>query len=168
MAIACNDAVRRLTRSTKSAPGYRRGSSLFPRSSKPTLISLLIDSTAITSLTTADPSAPSYAVLKTTPPTLDSLRPWSDSLHLNTGEGEGEKGIFDRSMGEFNRLPAGLRIHLTRFIVRDLFTLSLHADAFVVKGSTNTGQLALLLAGQSLLSSSPPLPLRSLDYDQRS
>lgn len=45
-------------------------------------------------------------------------------------------------------LDMSLRVHLTRFYIRDLTLAALYSDALLVSGSTGSGQLAILLAGE--------------------
>lgn len=66
-------------------------------------------------------------------------------LELDEELGAPESGLPDASrvMQEydqtvFNSLPLGLRVYLTKYFLRDLTTLALYADAFIVHGELLT------------------------------
>lgn len=143
--------MKRLSKS--NSPGYTRNHpTLFPLGSRPTLLVMTAENSIMTSLT-ENPFATPFDVQRTSKPPLDSLRQWDDLFKLDS-RGEltpasiiiGSSGIYSQS--QFNKLPLSLRIHLTRFFLRDLTVLSLYADAFVVTGSSNVGRLACLIGGE--------------------
>lgn len=131
------DAVRRLSsKSTTVAPGYTRGHpTLFPVTSKATFLVMTADNNIMASLA-ADPFASTFDVQRTSKPPLDGLRQWDELFKVDS---RGELTPASIIMGSysqkiFNELPLSLRIHLTRFFLRDLTVSSLYADAFVVTG----------------------------------
>lgn len=58
-------------------------------------------------------------------------------------------GLKGHRQATFNSWPIEERIDDTRVLLRDLTLLSLHADAFIVSGSSNVGIMAMLLGGPS-------------------
>ena len=85
-------------------------------------------------------------------PTTESLQQWKHVLQLESndvyeaedeeeGTAKTEEAKSEAStilttftQANFNTLPLSLRIHLTRYFLRDLTTLSLYADAFLISG----------------------------------
>lgn len=103
---------------------------------------LIPDAHLLSSLTSRYPQYSSYLLSTPSPPPLAKLRQWNESsaaiAHL--------QAHYDQRT--FNELPQSLRTTLARFYVRDLTVLSLYADAFIVSGKSNTGQLAMVIAGE--------------------
>lgn len=60
-------------------------------------------------------------------------------------------GLKGHTQQSFNAWPIEERVDDTRTMMRDLTVLSLHADAFIVSGSSNVGITAMMLAGPSKL-----------------
>lgn len=130
------DAVRRLSGSSSAQPGYSREHPLiFPADSKPTLL-LMTAENSVLPLLESDPLSSPFTLERTSAPPLESLRQWDDLLKL-TPEGELTSAstiMTTFKQSRFNDLPMSLRIHLTKFFLRDLTVLSLYADAMVVTG----------------------------------
>lgn len=134
------DAVRRLSKSSIAEPGYSRTQSSFRPEARSTLLVMTSEAAALSALA-ASSLAHEFTLLRTAPPPPDELRQWKDLLKME-GE-ETEAGDDERSdvllswrQSKFNKLPRSLRVHLTRYFLRDLTTLALHADAFVVRGES--------------------------------
>lgn len=87
-----------------------------------------------------DKLSSTFAIDTTTTPAPQSLADWSQDLRGIglTPQQLKEKGrtavLSSYNQGEFNGLPDKLRVHLTRFFVRDLDLLGKWADAAVVTG----------------------------------
>ncbi|BGP40154.1 hypothetical protein JCM10450v2_004133 [Rhodotorula kratochvilovae] len=153
--LGAQDAVRRLTHASIASPSYSRvRPTLFPPSAVPTLVALTANSTAFSALA-ALPSAAGLNVLRTSAPPHDALLRWNDVLRLElTGALAPPSGDAHRLLREWDQkvwnrdVPRALRVLLTRYFVRDLTTLSLYTDAFVVSAASPTGRLALLLSGE--------------------
>ncbi|GAA5850485.1 hypothetical protein JCM8547_001889 [Rhodosporidiobolus lusitaniae] len=149
-----SDAVRRLSHSSIASPSYSRTRpTLFPSSSTATLVALT-SNTTLFSLFSSLPSSLSSNILRTSQPSTAELLRFNKVLRLElTEELEMPSGEAGRILNEFdqktwNALPRGLKVLLARYFVRDLTTLALYADAFVVSAASPTGRLALLLAGE--------------------
>ncbi|GAA5886072.1 hypothetical protein JCM6882_004253 [Rhodosporidiobolus microsporus] len=149
------DAVRRLSHSSIASPSYSRTRpTLFPSTATPTLVGLT-SNTSLFNTFLSHPSGISYNTLRTSSPPTNELMRWNDVLRLELTEdipppvGEAAKILSEWDQGVWNaELPRGLRVLLARYFVRDLTTLSLYSDAFVVSGASPTGRLALLLSGE--------------------
>lgn len=117
---------------------------LFPSTATSTLLFLTADPSSISKLTSRAAGFASYSLTTPAPPTSDALRQWSP-LHATIAL------LQKRFMqGRFNQLEdPGLRLALARYYVRDLTVLALYSDAFIVSGTSQTGQLACLIAGTS-------------------
>ncbi|GAA5983618.1 hypothetical protein JCM11641_007301 [Rhodosporidiobolus odoratus] len=151
-----NDAARRLSHSSIASPSYSRTRpTLFPSTATPTLVALTSSSTLFSSFNSL-PQAVSFNLLRTSAPATSDLLRFNDLLQLDLDanvNGDGATGEAGRILREWdqllwNELPKGLRTVLARYFVRDLTTMSLYADAFVVSGASPTGRLALLLSGE--------------------
>ncbi|GAA6051715.1 hypothetical protein JCM3770_002697 [Rhodotorula araucariae] len=153
--LGAQDAVRRLTHASVASPSYSRvRPTLFPPSAVPTLVALTANSTAFSALS-ALPPATGLNVVRTSPPAYDELLRWNDVLRLElTGALGPPKGDAHRLLRDWDQavwntdVPRALKVLLTRYFVRDLTTLALYADAFVVSAASPTGRLALLLSGE--------------------
>ncbi|BGP16409.1 hypothetical protein JCM10213_004035 [Rhodosporidiobolus nylandii] len=145
------DATRRLSHASIASPSYSRTRpTLFPPGTVPTLVALSSNSTLFERFS-ALPESSSYTTQRTSPPPLTDLARWSDLLRLDNADvptGAAARILQEWDQGTWNNLPRGLRTLLARYFVRDLTTLSLYADAFVVSGASPTGRLALLLSGE--------------------
>ncbi|GAA5962924.1 hypothetical protein JCM3765_005922 [Sporobolomyces pararoseus] len=148
-----SDAVKRLSRkSSISNPGYSRSRpTLFPPSSTTTLVSLTssnklfgeFEQEATTNKQAVDQL---YNLVRTSmPPTEEMKQRWNEVLGSSSIGSILEE--WDQKIWNEN-LPRALKVELTRYFVRDLTTLSRFADAFVVSGSSPTGVLSILLAGE--------------------
>jgi len=133
------DSVRRLSKSSIAEPGYSRTQSSFRSESRSTLLVMTSEASALSALA-ASSLAHEFTLQRTSPPTAEELKQWKDLL--KTDGDETEAGGNDRSdvmlswrQSKFNKLPRSLRVHLTRYFLRDLTILALHADAFVVRGN---------------------------------
>lgn len=79
---------------------------------------------------------------------METLKQWK---HLIEDEGvEGEVSPENEvaasilraySPEVFEKLPLSLRVHLTLWFLRDLTTLAMFSDAFIVSGASNAGRL---------------------------
>lgn len=134
------DAVRRLSKSSVAEPGYSRTQASFRPEARATLLVMTSEAAALSALA-ASSLAHEFALQQTSRPPAEELKQWKDLLRME-GE-EAEAGGDERSdvllswrQSKFNKLPRSLRVHLTRYFLRDLTTLSLHADAFVVRGQS--------------------------------
>lgn len=87
----------------------------------------------------------SFAVKRTSVPPPEVLKQWDgvlgsgyDSEGRATTSEPGSPGSILASFDQrtFNALPRNLRITLTRYFLRDLTTLSLYADSFLVTGAS--------------------------------
>lgn len=58
-----------------------------------------------------------------------------------------QSGLKGHDQTEFNSWPIKERIDDTMTMLRDLTVLSLHADGFIVTGSSNVGVMAMMLGG---------------------
>ncbi|ORY89385.1 hypothetical protein BCR35DRAFT_300547 [Leucosporidium creatinivorum] len=153
-----NEALSRLSKSTLTSPGYSRGHpTLFPPTSQPSIILLSPNRTLASTLSWISPSTGSnYSLSLPSSPPLAELKRWNQVLRIElTEELAAPVGSVDQSrivdeweLEVWNTLPRGLRVYLTKWFLRDLTTLALYADAFVVHASTNTGRLICLLAGE--------------------
>lgn len=100
---------------------------------------------------TADDLALNMTVQRTSLPPFEELRQWNEVLRLELNEdiGPPAKGVDGSRIltawkqETFNALPKGLRVHLTKYFLRDLTTLALYADAFVVHGESPSSSLSL-------------------------
>jgi hypothetical protein len=97
------------------------------------------ESSALTTLE-GDPLSSGFAIETTRVPAPQSLADWSQDLKgigLTPQElkAAGRTAVLSSySQDEFNALPLKLRIHLTKFFVRDLDILAKYVDAAVVSG----------------------------------
>ncbi|KAM0753097.1 hypothetical protein T439DRAFT_286646 [Meredithblackwellia eburnea MCA 4105] len=152
-----NDAVRRLSKSSRAEPSYSRTNpTLFPAGVQPTLLVMSAEAVVVPSLESRSDISDVFKIQRTSPPSTETLRPWSDLLDLELSGAELSRKkdspgsiLFKFNQKLFNSLPRSLRVHLTRYFLRDLTTLALHADAFLLTGSSNVGRLACLVAGDS-------------------
>ncbi|GAA6038154.1 hypothetical protein JCM8097_005765 [Rhodosporidiobolus ruineniae] len=149
------DAVRRLSHSSIANPSYSRTRpTLFPSTATPTLVALTSNSTLFSRFS-ALPDGVAYNLLCTSPPPSNELLRWNDVLRIElTADIPPPVGEAGKILDEFDQrtwneeLPRALKVLLARHFVRDLTTLALYADAFVVSGTSPTGRLALLLSGE--------------------
>ncbi|GAA5935417.1 hypothetical protein JCM3775_006268 [Rhodotorula graminis] len=150
---AAHDATRRLTHASSASPSYSRvRPTLFPPGTTATLVALTANSSAFDELA-ARPESVEFNVVRTSAPASDELARW-DGVFGNGGASSGEGGGADRLLSEWDQkrwndeVPRGLKVLLARHFARDLTTLSLYADAFIVSAASPTGRLALLLSGE--------------------
>ncbi|GAA5869756.1 hypothetical protein JCM3774_003840 [Rhodotorula dairenensis] len=149
------DAVRRLTHSSLTAPGYSRSRpNIFPPTATPTLVALTNNETLF-SVFTSMSTLSEYNIVRTSPPPFDELRRFNEILRLEvTPDLQPPKGNANKLLREWDQkvwnedVPRELKVLLTRHFVRDLIVMSQHADAFVVSGASPTGRLAILLSGE--------------------
>ncbi|GAA6016051.1 hypothetical protein JCM11491_000653 [Sporobolomyces phaffii] len=155
---ASADGVRRLSKSSIENPSYSRSRpTLFPATSTTTLVALTASDAAFDAFSTAATSGGAAAttanqlfhLVKTSAPPVDELtQRWGDVLGPDPRGRKGPSILEEWDQRQWNALPRALRIELTRYFVRDLTTLSRFADAFVVAGTSPTGVLSVLLAGE--------------------
>ncbi|KAK4056649.1 hypothetical protein OIO90_002201 [Microbotryomycetes sp. JL221] len=156
-----NDAVKRLTSSTIDEPSYSRSRSLFPTNSNPLIVMLTPNTSTIPTLDWQDEFGRPLTIESTSRPPFQELRRWNDILRIELTDSLPARNPFTTDEQDlkqtkitsewdfkiFKTLPKSLQIYLTLYFVRDLTTMSLFSDAFVVHASTNTGRLACVLAG---------------------
>ncbi|SCV72267.1 BQ2448_4961 [Microbotryum intermedium] len=145
-----NDALRRLSKNSIAEPSYSRNHpTLFPSSAKAhvVVVSGEKDADVVVKLAHND-LARNMDIKRTSSPPADELRQWSNLTGVENARTDTSKIVTEFDQKTFNSLPKSLRVHLTRYLLRDLTTLALYADAFVVHGTSSVGRLALLLAGE--------------------
>ncbi|KAI5480768.1 hypothetical protein MNV49_007174 [Pseudohyphozyma bogoriensis] len=158
------DAVRRLSKSSLQSPGYSRSRGhVFPSHATPTLVVMTSEDDVVPALLSDPKVSDTFAVTRTSSVPMASLVQWQDLLKLELADYDGkpaklkkgDHGHHDASkilktwnQAVFNALPHSLRVHLTRYFLRDLITLSLYADAFVVSGASHVGRLAMLIGAE--------------------
>ncbi|GAA5896019.1 hypothetical protein JCM8208_007507 [Rhodotorula glutinis] len=151
---AAHDATRRLTHASSASPSYSRvRPTLFPPGTTATLVALTANASAFDDVA-ARPESVEFNVVRTSAPASDELARWDEALGGSSSGGEGEGARADRLLSEWDQkrwndeVPRGLKVLLARHFARDLTTLSLYADAFIVSAASPTGRLALLLSGE--------------------
>ncbi|KAL8281093.1 hypothetical protein RQP46_006451 [Phenoliferia psychrophenolica] len=147
------DAVGRLSKSSIAEPGYSRTAPvLFPANAEVTLLVMTAEADVVPSLEARSDVVDNYTVKRTSLPPPAVLKQWSSVLgyERNAEAGDGGRSSILSSFDQetFNALPRNLRVTLTRYFLRDLTTLSLYADSFLVTASSNIGRLACLIAGE--------------------
>ncbi|KAK4702217.1 hypothetical protein P7C70_g4014, partial [Phenoliferia sp. Uapishka_3] len=136
------DAVQRLSKSSVAQPGYSRTApTLFPAHAEATLLVMTAEAEVTPGLEARADFTEAFIVKQTSPPPEDVLKQWKDNL-----DGQSILKTFDQAA--FNKLPRSLRVTLTRYFIRDLTTLALYADSFLITASSNVGRLACLIAGE--------------------
>lgn len=146
---AASDATRRLSKSTSAEPGYSRArTTLFPATAISTLVIMSAESSAFQNILDDD-LADTFEIVEASAPSIESLQQWKKVLQLESNDPydeDEEVGKTEEPKSEastilttftqttFNALPLSLRVHLTRYFLRDLTTLSLFADAFLISG----------------------------------
>ena len=142
---AAHDATRRLTHASSASPSYSRvRPTLFPPGTTATLVALTANASAFDEVA-ARPESVEFNVVRTSAPASDELARWDEALGGSAaaaGEGEREGARADRLLSEWDQkrwndeVPRGLKVLLARHFARDLTTLSLYADAFIVSGAS--------------------------------
>jgi hypothetical protein len=134
-----NDAIGRLSKSSSASPGYSRSrTASFPSTAISSLVVMSAESIALPKIL-ADPLAAPFKVSSTSSAPLEGLKQWTGTLGLSSDGTVGKRSseiLTTFNQETFNQLPLSLRIHLTRFFLRDLTTLSLYSDAFIVSGTS--------------------------------
>lgn len=137
------DALARLSKSTVADPGYSRSRPLiFREGNEATLVLMSTDPSVMASLSGTPAVANSFRLQRASPPSMDTLRQWKDLLKLSDDGTQAASSAADAALSHlwtnrktFNALPRGLRVLATRYLLGDLFTLALYADAFIISGS---------------------------------
>ena len=134
------DAVGRLSKSSIAEPGYSRTAPiLFPANAEVTLLVMTAEADVVPSLEArSDVVDGKLAVKRTSLPPQSILKQWSSELgyerNSEAGDGSPSSILSTFDQATFNALPRNLRVTLTRYFLRDLTTLSLYADSFLVTG----------------------------------
>lgn len=117
---------------------------LFPKTASPSIVLLTANRTSAATLSWEDDSGRELKLQLTSPPPREELKRWNqvlrleldDKLQMPTSKVDASKAVEEYDQTVFNSLPLSLRVYLARYFLRDLTTLALYADAFIVHGAS--------------------------------